>query len=62
MKAVGHPVSKLKRVALGPLTTRGLQPGEFRHLRPAEVKALLQGGRGRAAGGPRPVTRPRKRR
>jgi 23S rRNA pseudouridine2605 synthase len=46
MEAVGHPVSKLKRVALGPLTTRGLQPGEYRHLRPAEVKALLHGGRG----------------
>src|SRR5262245_30614204 len=44
MKAVGHPVSKLKRVALGPLTVRGLQPGQFRHLRPAEVKALMHGG------------------
>lgn len=44
MLAVGHPVSKLKRVALGPLTARGLKPGEFRHLRPAEVKALLAGG------------------
>jgi 23S rRNA pseudouridine2605 synthase len=53
LKAVGHPVSKLKRVALGPLTTRGLKPGEYRHLRPAEVKALLEGGR--AA---RPARRP----
>ena len=41
LEAVGHPVSKLKRVALGPLTTRGLEPGHYRSLRPAEVKALL---------------------
>lgn len=41
LEAVGHPVSKLKRVALGPLTTRGLDPGQFRALRPAEVKALM---------------------
>ena len=41
LEAVGHPVSKLKRVALGPLTTRGLEPGQFRTLRPAEVKALM---------------------
>jgi 23S rRNA pseudouridine2605 synthase len=58
LKAVGHPVSKLKRVALGPLTTRGLKPGEFRHLRPAEVKALLGGGRGPKAARP---ARPRPR-
>jgi 23S rRNA pseudouridine2605 synthase len=57
MGAVGHPVSKLKRVALGPLTTRGLEPGEFRHLRPAEVKALLEGRAG--ARGPRRAARPR---
>jgi 23S rRNA pseudouridine2605 synthase len=60
LKAVGHPVSKLKRVALGPLTTRGLQPGEYRHLRPAEVKALLQGGRGRAPRAPAATRRPAK--
>jgi 23S rRNA pseudouridine2605 synthase len=58
LKAVGHPVSKLKRVALGPLTTRGLKPGEYRHLRPAEVKALLGSGRSRRAA---PSARPRPR-
>ena len=42
LEAVGHPVSKLKRVGLGPLTTKGLEPGSFRYLRPDEVKALLQ--------------------
>ena len=47
LEAVGHPVSKLKRVALGPLTTRGLEPGQFRHLTPREVQALRgEGARG----------------
>ena len=40
LEAVGHPVSKLKRVALGPLTSRGLDPGQFRALTPREVKTL----------------------
>jgi 23S rRNA pseudouridine2605 synthase len=40
LRAVGHPVSKLRRVAFGPLTLRGLKPGEFRHLAPQEVQAL----------------------
>jgi 23S rRNA pseudouridine2605 synthase len=40
LEAVGHPVSKLKRIAVGALTTRGLEPGQFRHLTPREVKAL----------------------
>ncbi len=43
LEAVGHPVSKLRRVALGPVTTRGLEPGQFRMLTSAEVKGLLQG-------------------
>ena len=57
LEAVGHPVSKLRRVAIGAVTDRGLQPGEFRHLTPAEVRALLGGGRGRKSAAPR---RPRK--
>jgi 23S rRNA pseudouridine2605 synthase len=40
LEAVGHPVSKLKRVALGPLTAKGLQPGQFRELTPQEIRAL----------------------
>jgi len=51
MEAVGHPVSKLKRVAIGPVTTRGLSPGQFRHLTPQEVRALTHG--------VRPAARPR---
>ena len=45
LQAVGHPVSKLRRVALGPVTTRGLEPGQFRQLTIREIKALS----GRAA-------------
>jgi pseudouridine synthase len=45
--AVGHPVSKLKRVALGALTLRGLKPGQFRALTPHEVRALGGPARGR---------------
>jgi len=43
LEAVGHPVSKLKRVALGPLTARGLEPGQYRSLSPPEVRALRSG-------------------
>jgi 23S rRNA pseudouridine2605 synthase len=43
LEAVGHPVSKLKRVALGPVTARGLEPGQFRSLAPHEVRALRSG-------------------
>lgn len=48
LEAVGHPVSKLRRVAIGVVTDRGLAPGEFRALSPVEVRVL--GGRSR----PRP--------
>ncbi|HEY7410832.1 MAG TPA: pseudouridine synthase [Vicinamibacteria bacterium] len=48
LEAVGHPVSKLRRVAYGPLTLRGLKPGEYRALAPREVQAL-RGGRTPAA-------------
>jgi 23S rRNA pseudouridine2605 synthase len=58
LEAVGHPVSKLRRVALGPVTDRGLKPGEFRQLTPAEVRAFLEarpvGPRTRPAGPRRP--------
>ena len=41
LEGVGHPVSKLRRVGIGPLTTRGLDSGEFRHLMPREIEGLL---------------------
>ena len=43
LEAVGHPVSKLRRVAIGPVTTKGLEPGQFRELAPEEVQGLVKG-------------------
>ena len=57
MEAVGHPVSKLKRVAIGPVTIRGLNPGQFRHLTPQEVRALTHGVRPAARAPARPPDR-----
>jgi len=42
--AVGHPVSKLRRVAIGPVTDRGLGRGEYRPLSERERRLLLSGG------------------
>ncbi len=39
---VGHPVSKLKRVAIGPIRDARLTPGAYRRLAEAEVAALLK--------------------
>jgi 23S rRNA pseudouridine2605 synthase len=41
LEAVGHPVSKLRRVGIGPLSSRGLKAGEFRSLTPAEIRSLI---------------------
>ncbi|HEX4901834.1 MAG TPA: pseudouridine synthase [Acidimicrobiales bacterium] len=50
-EAVGHPVLRLVRVRIGPLTDDRLGPGEWRPLRQDEVRALE-----RAAGpAPRPT-------
>ena len=38
--AVGLPTLRLVRVAIGPLTLEGLQPGQWRALSPTEVKQL----------------------
>lgn len=59
-EAVGHPVRRLVRTRIGPIAERGLAPGEWRPLTPAEVRALAA-----AAGSPgarrRPVGRGRRR-
>lgn len=39
-QAVGHPVSKLRRVAIGPLSDPRLGPGDYRELTKTEVKQL----------------------
>jgi 23S rRNA pseudouridine2605 synthase len=38
--SIGHPVSKLRRVAIGPVRDAHLRPGDSRPLRPDEVEAL----------------------
>ena len=39
-EAVGHPVRRLVRTRIGPLADSRLAPGTWRHLTPAEVRAL----------------------
>jgi 23S rRNA pseudouridine2605 synthase len=39
-EAVGHPVKRLTRIRIGPLTDKGLRTGQVRELTPAEVRAL----------------------
>jgi pseudouridine synthase len=39
-EAVGHPVQRLVRVRIGPLTDRRLRPGTWRELTSAELRAL----------------------
>ncbi|HEU5161984.1 MAG TPA: pseudouridine synthase [Thermoanaerobaculia bacterium] len=41
-KAIGHPVAKLKRVAIGQLSDAALQPGQWRDLSPREVRLLTR--------------------
>jgi 23S rRNA pseudouridine2605 synthase len=40
VEAIGHRVTELERVAFGPLGLRGLEPGQSRRLRAAEVQRL----------------------
>ncbi len=39
-EAIGHPVVRLRRVRIGPISDPGIRPGEFRDLDPKEVAAL----------------------
>ena len=41
-EAIGHPVSKLKRVAIGPLRDEAMPLGAFRSLTEAELRALRE--------------------
>ena len=38
--AAQHPVEKLKRIAIGPLTLEGLPPGHYRTLKEPEIGQL----------------------
>jgi 23S rRNA pseudouridine2605 synthase len=57
---LGHPVRRLRRVALGPLRLGDLAPGQWRPLTPAEIRALVnlkrqhaRKAKRRSRGGPR---------
>lgn len=41
-EAVGHPVTRLVRRAIGPLELGRLKPGDFRRLSPTEIRSLYQ--------------------
>ncbi len=40
--SIGHPVLRLKRTQFGPLSLKGLRPGEIRPLTPKERRQLLK--------------------
>lgn len=58
---IGHPVQKLRRVAIGPLKAPELEPGALRELSEREVEKLLKSARGpqekkkAPAAGPKPA-------
>lgn len=43
---IGHPVQKLRRIAIGPLKAPELEPGALRELSEREVEKLLKSARG----------------
>jgi 23S rRNA pseudouridine2605 synthase len=45
-KALGHEVTRLKRVSFGSLTLGNLQPGQYRELEEEEVRAAFPGATG----------------
>jgi 23S rRNA pseudouridine2605 synthase len=47
-EAVGHPVVRLVRTRIGPLTDRTLQPGQWRPLQQEEVRELERAAAGSA--------------
>jgi 23S rRNA pseudouridine2605 synthase len=49
-EAVGHPVRRLVRTRVGPISDRRLTPGAWRPLRRAEVRALYAAASGVSAG------------
>jgi 23S rRNA pseudouridine2605 synthase len=67
-EAVGHPVRRLVRIRIGPLSDRKLKPGQWRELTTAEVRELEQvaaagpaGVEASSARGGRPMNRSERR-
>jgi 23S rRNA pseudouridine2605 synthase len=44
-EAIGHPVERLVRTSIGPISDRTLGPGAWRVLTPSEVVSLYRYGR-----------------
>jgi pseudouridine synthase len=61
LDAVGHPVNRLVRTEIGPVTTGNLIPGRMRHLTSHEVSALLRAAEPEAARPRSEARRPRRR-
>ena len=40
LDAIGHPVARLRRIKIGPISDRSLRPGQYRDLSRLEVNAL----------------------
>ena len=53
LEAVGHPVRRLVRTRIGPVTDTALRPGRWRALRTEEVRALYEESEGGGDRGPR---------
>jgi 23S rRNA pseudouridine2605 synthase len=45
--AIGHPVTKLRRIRIGFFTDHGLAVGQYRHLTPREIERVLRMGKKR---------------
>src|SRR5215204_5614659 len=60
--SIGHSVIKLRRVRLGPVTAEGILIGQWRHLKPAEVRRLKGQERGGTRKQPAAHAGPRDRR
>ncbi len=45
MDALGHPVTRLVRTAIGPITAPDLKPSAYRRLAATEVRTLMEASR-----------------
>jgi 23S rRNA pseudouridine2605 synthase len=57
-EAIGHPVQRLVRTRVGPVSDRRLRPGDWRPLRPPEVQALYSAASGVTPGQTAPKADP----
>ena len=44
-ESIGHPVIRLTRIAIGPVRDAGLKSGQYRYLRPQEIRMFLLWGK-----------------